>query len=70
MNDKQRSAIKFCVQNGFSKKEKKKKITEMLLNAYREMAMKKKNSSLHDCGREGRENVYISAHHHHQGSSW
>ena len=37
MSDKQRSAIKFCVRNGFSKS----KTIDMLLNAYGEKAMKK-----------------------------
>ena len=37
MSDEQRSAIKFCVRNGFSKS----KTIDMLLNAYGEKAMKK-----------------------------
>ena len=45
MSDEQRSAIKFCVRNGFSKS---KTIDNMLLNAYGENAMKKKQQST--CG--------------------
>ena len=41
-SDGKRSAIKFCVRNGFSKS----KTIDMLLNAYGEKAMKE-NSSLH-----------------------
>ena len=43
MSDEQRSAIKFCVRNGFSKS----KTIDMLLNAYGEKAMKKQQST---CG--------------------
>ena len=43
MSDEQRSAIKFCVRNGFSKS----KTIGMLLHAYGEKSMKKQQST---CG--------------------
>ena len=54
MSDEQRSAIKFCVRNGFSKS----KTIDMLLNAYGEKAMKKTAVYMwYKRFEEGRENI-------------
>ena len=54
MSDEQRSAIKFCVQNGFSKS----KTIDMLLNAYGEKAIKKAAVYMwYKRFKEGRENI-------------
>ena len=54
MSDEQRSAIKFCVRNGFSKS----KTIDMLLNAYGEKAMKKTAVYMwYKCFEEGKENI-------------
>ena len=54
MSDEQKSAIKLCVRNGFSKS----KSTDMLLNAYKKKAMKKTAVYMwYKRFEEGRENI-------------
>ena len=54
MNDEQRSAITFCVRNGFSEK----KTIEMVSSAYGEIAVKKTVIyKWYNRFQEGRENI-------------